>query len=77
MEEHWGVNFAGNGGESLSDLDWGDVGNYGTDSEAEQILHNNEENQGYEELQSPTDVEVYKNFAKEQIVRGKGEAAKF
>ena len=34
-------------------------------------MQNNEETQGYEELQIPTDVEVFKNFAKEQIVRGR------
>ena len=70
LEEYCGVNYTGDGDESLSDLDWRDVGNYGTDSEVDKFLQNNEETQGYEELQNQTDVDVYKIFAKEQIVRG-------
>ena len=42
------------------------------------FLQNNEETQGYEELQSPTDVDVYKISAKEQIARGRqGKTARF
>ena len=63
------VNYTGNGDESLGDLDLEEVGNYGTDSEVEQFLQNNEGTQGYEELQSPTDVEAFRIFAKEQILR--------
>ena len=65
----WDVNYTGNGDESLIDLDLRDVENYGTDSEVGKLLQSNEETQGYEELQNPTDVDVYKIFAKEQIVR--------
>ena len=55
--------------ESPSDLDWEDVGNSGADSEVEQFLQNNEETQGYEELQNQTDMEAYNIFAKEQNLR--------
>ena len=47
MEEHWDVNYTGNGDESLSDLDLREVENYGTDSEVGQFLQNNEGAQGY------------------------------
>jgi len=74
----WDVNYTGNGDESLIDLDLRDVENYGTDSEVGKFLQNNEETQGCEELQNPTDVDVCKIFAKEQIVRGgKGEPRNF
>ena len=71
-QSHWGgycdVNYTGNGDESLSDLDSGEVGNYGADSEVAKFLQNDEETQGCEELRSPTDVEVFKIFAKDQIL---------
>ena len=78
LGEYLDVNYTGNGYESLSDLDLGDVENYGTDREVEQFLQNNEETQGYEELRSPADADVFRIFAKEQIPRErKGENAKF
>ena len=52
-------------------MDMAEIGNYGPGSEADQFLQNNEDNQGYGELQTPTDVEVFKTFAKEQIQRGR------
>ena len=69
--ECWDVNFTANGGERPSDLDWGEIGNFGTDSEVEHFLQINEATQGWEDLQSPADVEVFKLSAKEQIVRGR------
>ena len=47
----------------------GNFGNYGADSEVEQYLQNDEETQGYEELQNQTDVAAFKVFPKEQILR--------
>ena len=63
--------FIQHGGENGPpiDLDWGEVGNYGADSGVEQFLQNNEETQGYEELQNQADMDVYEIFAKEQILR--------
>ena len=58
------VYFAGNENESACDLDWEEVGNYGADSEVEKFLQNNEETQGYEELQNQADMDLYKIFAK-------------
>ena len=49
----------------------GEIENFGTDIEVEQFLQNNAETQGYEDLQNQTDVDVFKIFAKEQIVRGR------
>ena len=54
------MDYTGNVGEPSSDLDWGEVENFGTDIEVGQFLQNHEETQGYEELQIPTDVEVFK-----------------
>ena len=77
-EERCDFNFTANGDEPPSDLDWGEIENFGTGSEIEQFLQNNEETQGYEDLQTPTDVEVFKIFANGQIVRGRnGKTAKF
>ena len=70
LGEYWDVNYTGNGYGSLIDLDLGEVGNYGADREAGQFLQNNEETQGYEELRRPTEVGVFRIFAKEQILRG-------
>ena len=47
MEEHWDVNYTVNGDESLSDLDWREVENYGADRELGQFLRNNAGTQGY------------------------------
>ena len=66
-EECWGVNFTSNGDGPPSDLDWGEIENFGTDSDVEQFLQNNEETQGYEDLQTPKDVDVFKISAKERI----------
>ena len=49
----------------------GGFGNYGADSEAGKYLQNNEETQGYEELQNQTDVAVFKVFAKDRLLRDK------
>ena len=46
------VNFTANVDEPPSDLDWGEIENSGTDSEVEQFLRNNEETQGYQDLQN-------------------------
>ena len=46
-----------------------DFRNYGTDSAAELYLQNNAETQGYDELQNQTDVEVFRVFARDQILR--------
>ena len=74
----WDVNFTASGEEPASDLDWAEIENFGTDSEVEQFLRNNEETQGYEDLQTPTDVGVFEISAKEQIVRDRtGKTAKF
>ena len=68
-EDQWGVNYTRGGEDILSDLDWDEIENYGADSEVGQFLQNNEDTQGYENLQTATDVGVYKVFAKEQIAR--------
>ena len=47
----------------------GDFGNYGADSLAGGYLRNNEETQGYEELQHQTNVAAFKVFAKDKILR--------
>ena len=47
----------------------GDFGNYVGDSEAVKYLQNNEETQGYEELQNQTDVAAFKVPAKDQLLR--------
>ena len=56
---YWGeprdVYFSGNGNGPPGDLDWEDVGNYGTDSEVGKFLRNNAETQGYEGMQHQTD----------------------
>ena len=78
MREYWDVNYTGNEYESLSEVDWGEVGNYGADSEVEQFLQNNEETQGYEELRIQTDVDVFRIPAKEILrERERGGGAKF
>ena len=60
-----------NGGEPTGDLDWGEIGNPGNDSDAEQFSLKNEGNKGYEELQTPTDVGFLKKFANGRIGRGR------
>ena len=59
-EEQWDVNYTGGGSDILSDLDWGEIENYGADSEVDQFLQNNEDAQGYEDLQAAADVGVLK-----------------
>ena len=46
-EEHWDVNFTASGDDHSSDLDWGEIGNFGTDSGAGKFLQNNEGAHGY------------------------------
>ena len=63
------VNYTGDGNGPLIDLDMEEVENYGTDSEVEQFLQNNEETQGYEERRRPTGVDVFRIFANGHILR--------
>ena len=70
-EECWDGHSTANGDDPPSDPDCDEIENFGTGSEAEQFLQNNEEAQGYEDLQTSTDVAVFKIFAKEQIARGR------
>ena len=70
-EEQWDVNYTGFGDDVSSGLDWGEIENYGTDSEVGKFFRNNEDAQGYGDLQTATDVGVFKIFAKEQIARGR------
>ena len=78
LGESWGVNFTSGGDDPSSDLDWDGIENFGTDSEVEFFLQNNEDTQGYEDLQTTTDVDVFRIFAKEQIARGRnGKTTKF
>jgi len=46
-EEPWVVNFTAGGDGPSRDLDWDEIENFGTDSEVEQFLQNNEDTQGY------------------------------
>ena len=69
LGEYGDVNYTGSEYESLSGLDSGEVGNYGGYSEVEQFLQHNEGTHGYEALRSPSDVDVFRIFAKEQILR--------
>ena len=55
--------------EVESDLDWGEIDNYGTDSDVENYVLNNEQTSDYVDLESAIDVEVYKDFGKEQVTR--------
>ena len=56
----------------------GEIENFGKDSEVGQFLRNNEDTQGYENLQTTTDVDVFEIFPKEQISRGRnGKTTKF
>jgi len=73
LEESRDVNFTAGGDGPSSDLDWGEIENFGTDSELGQFLQNNEDAQGYEDLQTATDVDVFRIFAKDQIARGRNE----
>ena len=67
------VRYAGNEGGPPSDLDWGELGNYGTDSEVDRY-HGNREGAGdYEGLQSHADVEAFKVLAEEIFSREKQE----
>ena len=45
--------------------------NYGADSEAVRYIQNNEETQGYEELQNQPDVAGFEVFAKDRLLREK------
>ena len=73
-----GVNFTANGEEPSSDLDWGEIENCGTGREVEQFWRNNEETKGYEDSQTPKDVEVFKISAKENPPGWKwGESTQF
>ena len=69
----WGVNFTVGEEEVPSDPDWGEIENFGADSEVGQFLRNNEDTQGYGNLQEASDVGVYKISAKEQIARCRNE----
>ena len=69
MGDYWDVHYTGNGDESLIDLDFGEIWNYGADIEIEQFLRNIEGTHGYEELRIPTDVDVFRIFAEGRILR--------
>ena len=56
-------------GEGESDIDWEGIGNYGTDSDVENYIVNNEQTNDYGDLESAIDVEVYKAFGEEQKSR--------
>ena len=64
-----GVNFTGSGNGSLSDLDLGEVGDYGEGREVGQLLQRYGGTQGYEALQRPTGLGAFRIFAEEQIIR--------
>ena len=73
-QDDWGdqtqdVLFARNENGPPSDLDWGNFGNYGAEGEVGNYLQNNEETQGYEEMQNQKDVEVFRVSPKAQILR--------
>ena len=53
------------------DLDWGEIENFGTGSEVGRFLQNNDDTQCYGYLQTETDVDVFKIFAKERSSRGR------
>ena len=53
--------------EMESEIDWDDLERY-TDSEVENHLVNNDQTRDYGELRDARDVEVYKAFAKEQVI---------
>ena len=77
-EEQWDVNFTVGGDGPSSDLDWGEIEDFGTDSEVGQFLQNNEATQGFEDLQTTAEVDVFRIFAKEQIARDRnGKTTKF
>ena len=62
-----GVRYAGNEGESPSDLNWEELENYGTDLEGEQYLGNHEGAGDYEGLQSRADVDAFKVFTEDNF----------
>ena len=62
-------NFRGGENGSPGDLDWGEVVNYGTGSEVDQFLQNDEEAQGYERSQFRTGMGAFGIFAEWQILR--------
>ena len=59
---------------SPSDLDWGELGNYGTDSEVGRYLENHDGTCDYEDMNNQTDIAAYKVFAEDNIVRKSKEA---
>ena len=63
--------FAGNGNGPPSDLEWGEMGNYGPHSELGPYIGNNEGSRNYDELKSHTDVEPYKVPAEDNNSREK------
>ena len=66
------VRYAGNEGGAASDLDWVEFENYGADSDVEQYLGNRAGAGDCEGLQSHADVEAFKVFAEDDLLREKG-----
>ena len=58
---------------SPSDLDWGRLGNYGTDREVAKYLGNHEGTCDCEGMQSHADVDAFKVFAKDNFLREREE----
>ena len=55
--------------ESESDLDWGEIDKYGTESEVGNFVLNHEQTGDYGELENAIGVEAFKAFGKEQMSR--------
>ena len=72
-KSHGGLTLQQGGDDPSCDLDWGEIENFGTDSEVGQFVQNNEDTQGYEDLQTAADVDVFRIFAKEQTARDRNE----
>ena len=54
---------------SPSDLDWGELGNYGTDSLLVRYLENHDGTCDYEDMNSQSDIDAYKVSVNDNIVR--------
>ena len=62
-----GLNFTSSREDHSSDIYRGETENFGTDIEEGQFFRNNEDTQGYGDLQTPSDVGVFKTIPEEQI----------
>ena len=63
------VRYTGEGVGSPIGLDWGEFGNYGTDSEAGRYLGNHDGTCDYEGKNNKTDTDAFKVFADDNITR--------